>query len=205
MKSADKTKSVTWAVGTQALSGESCSGDRHLVCETLEGVLVAVVDGLGHGVDAASAAVVATTVLEENATKELVSLVLRCHEKLRLTRGVVMSVAFFSVRDKLLHWIGVGNVGGLLLSRKVEIKPKPLILRTGVVGQHLPFLQSTVVPVEPGDTLILTTDGIYDEFADSLARGASPNRIAESILPQYSKGFDDALVLVARFQGDDGP
>jgi len=35
-----------------------------------------------------------------------------------------------------------------------------------------------------------------------LARGFPPQKAAEKILARYGKATDDALVLVARYQGD---
>jgi len=40
---------VAWAVADRPRSGESVSGDRHLVQRRGEQVLAVVVDGLGHG------------------------------------------------------------------------------------------------------------------------------------------------------------
>ena len=40
---------IEWGVATRALPGQAESGDRHLVQRFPDGVLAAVVDGLGHG------------------------------------------------------------------------------------------------------------------------------------------------------------
>src|SRR5438132_6905050 len=55
---------IEWGVASLALPGEAESGDRHLVKPVGTGVLVAVVDGLGHGAEAASAAKAAVAALE---------------------------------------------------------------------------------------------------------------------------------------------
>jgi hypothetical protein len=51
-----------------------------------------------------------------------------------------------------------------------------------------------------GDTLILVTDGIRSNFADVVNVRDPPQLIADRILAEYSKGLDDALVVVARYQ-----
>src|SRR3989442_1880853 len=84
---------IEWGVASLALPGEAESGDRHLVKPVGTGVLVAVVDGLGHGAEAAAAAQAAVAALERHATESPVPLVERCHRALQGTRGVVMSVA----------------------------------------------------------------------------------------------------------------
>ena len=47
---------LEWGVASQAYPGETSSGDSWLVKELPEGILVAVVDALGHGGEAAPAA-----------------------------------------------------------------------------------------------------------------------------------------------------
>src|SRR3989449_6612426 len=84
---------IEWGVATLALPGQAESGDLHLVKPVGSGVLVAVVDGLGHGAEAATAAQAAAAPLERHATESPVALVERCHRALKGTRRAVMSVA----------------------------------------------------------------------------------------------------------------
>src|SRR5260370_32623458 len=84
---------IDWGVATLALPGEAESGDRHLVQPTPNGVLLAAVDGLGHGAEAGVAARTAIDLLAHYAHESLLGLVNRCHQGLLNTRGVVMSLA----------------------------------------------------------------------------------------------------------------
>jgi hypothetical protein len=132
------------------------------------------------------------------------SLVQRCHEELRATRGVAMSIASINVGRGLVTWLGVGNVEGVLLRRgSVRAEAEmPLLLRAGVVGFQLPALDVEILSISAGDTLIFVTDGIQSDYARGLARSFPPQKAAEMILARYGKATDDALVLVARYQGD---
>src|SRR5256884_7303297 len=78
---------IEWGVASLALPGEAESGDRHLVTPVGTGVLVAVVDGLGHGAEAASAAKAAVAALERHPTESPAPLLERCHRALNGTRG----------------------------------------------------------------------------------------------------------------------
>src|SRR2546426_9384260 len=100
---------MEWGVASIALPGEAESGDRHLVKPVGTGVLVAVVDGLGHGAEAAAAAQAAVAALERHATESPVPLIERCHRALQGTRGVVMSVAVLGRPDRSMTWLGVGD------------------------------------------------------------------------------------------------
>jgi negative regulator of sigma-B (phosphoserine phosphatase) len=62
---------LQWSVATAVMPGEIEAGDRHVVCPLYDGVLVAVIDGLGHGVEAAAAARMAAGVLEKHAGDRL--------------------------------------------------------------------------------------------------------------------------------------
>jgi phosphoserine phosphatase RsbX len=199
----DTTSLVHWGVATLALAGQSESGDLHLVAPVKHGVLVAVVDGLGHGEEAAAPAKLAVQTLEQFAEEPPLSLVQRCHAALRGSRGVVMSLARFDAHRGTMTWLGVGNVEGLLhhahwAERSARAS---LVTRGGIVGSELPAVQAAVVPVEAGDTLVFATDGIRSGFADDISVSEDPQRLADHVLSRYGKSTDDALVLVARYVG----
>ena len=66
---------VEWSVATRCRRGEATSGDLAVVTLLPEGALVAGIDGLGHGVEAARAARRAAEVVTESPTEDLVLLV----------------------------------------------------------------------------------------------------------------------------------
>lgn len=194
---------LEWGIASRPLPGELQSGDLSLVRPIGDAVLVAVVDALGHGGEAASAARVAIAALERHATDPLEELLQRCHGALVGTRGAVLSLALFSAPRATMTWLGVGNVEGVLLAGDPGARPgrTNLITRAGIVGAEVPQLQPWVVPLAPGDTLIFATDGIRSGFADDVALADPPPVLAERILARYAKETDDALVLVVRYRG----
>jgi negative regulator of sigma-B (phosphoserine phosphatase) len=190
-----------WGWAGSALEEES--GDLHVVVPFPGGAVVALIDGLGHGPEAAVAARAAATVVGTHAAESVVSIVERCHTEIHKTRGAVMSVASFDVSQASMTWIGVGNVEAVLLRGHAssEQLDEAIAVRGGVVGYQMPPLRAKTVPVAAGDTLIMATDGIGSGFTSSLARASSPQEIAESILARFAKGSDDAHVVVARYLG----
>src|SRR5437879_12629351 len=150
-----KSSPLECGVAGRARSGFSESGDRHVVQPTREGARIAVVDGLGHGPEAAAAALEACAMLESNAGANVISLIKRCHVGLNGMRGVVVSLASFNFRDGLMTWIGVGNVHGLLLRLDTATcgGDQSLLLRPGVVGRHWPSLHAFVRPSVGCDSL----------------------------------------------------
>lgn len=197
------TSGVEIGVACAPLPGQSESGDRY-VCETFtDGVLLALVDGIGHGPEAAVAAKTACAILKTHAAEPVIALAERCHRALRFTRGAVMSLAAFDLKHNLLTWLGIGNVQGVMrrFALPTEGTEELLFLRAGVVGSQLPPLQASVLPVAAGDMLVLATDGVTSGFGPRITSCETPLRTAQAILDRYNKQTDDALVLVVRYQG----
>jgi phosphoserine phosphatase RsbX len=194
---------VAWGVARRAAPGETLCGDWSLVKPVPEGVLLAAVDGLGHGKEAAAVAHTAIATLERHASQPLSSLVQRCHEALVRTRGVVMTLAFVHATENRLTWLGVGNVEAVLVraGTVMDVSVRRVMLRGGLVGYQLPALYSSDVAVAPGDLIIFATDGIWAGFTRDLAPGRGPQQLADDILGRHFKGTDDALVLAVRYLG----
>jgi serine phosphatase RsbU (regulator of sigma subunit) len=194
---------IEYGVAKFVLPGQGESGDQHLVSCNQSGILIAAIDGIGHGEEAANAAKTASALLKAPTDEPIISLVEQCHEKLRSTRGVVLSLASIDIAHGLMTWLGVGNVQGVLMraSTKKGNVQETLLLRGGVVGSQLPPLQATVLPITAGDTVYFVTDGVRTDFAKSLTALENPQRAADRILGQFLNGNDDALVLVIRLTG----
>jgi serine phosphatase RsbU (regulator of sigma subunit) len=190
-------------VASRALAGQSVSGDVSAVVRTANGAVVAAVDGSGHGSEAAAAAEIAAETLKVHADEPLTEIILRCHEALRRTRGVAISIASFDVRHGTMTWTGIGNVDGTLFRAASNALParEALLLRGGVVGYSLPPNRTATLSVARGDTLILATDGVGSGFRHKSMQVGSVQDVAADILLRHGRDRDDALVLAARYMG----
>lgn len=197
-----KVALIDVGIASFAPDGQAESGDLSVAHSDADRALLAVIDGIGHGKSAAEAARVAATILESSPNESLISLIKKCHESLRSTRGVVLSLASIDFQLCTLTWLGIGNVQGVLISANSHVSANhSILLRPGVVGSRLPALQTGTLPLSPGDTLAFATDGIHGDFADDLFSHETPQRSADRILAKYCKGNDDALIFIARFTG----
>jgi len=196
---------VRWGVAQARFPHERESGDRYVVQPCADGLLLAAVDGTGHGTEAAAAATMAAATLRSFADESPIALVLRCHEELKGTRGAVMTVVFLHLSNRTLTWLGVGNVEAVVchaIGGKMTTIDRAL-LRAGVIGYQLPVLRSEMLPLNLHDTVILATDGVKPGFEENLDLTGDPQSIADDILARHGGGVDDALVLVARYLGRD--
>ncbi|HLO64183.1 MAG TPA: SpoIIE family protein phosphatase [Azonexus sp.] len=192
-----------YAVAGRPLPGESQSGDAALVRADQHGILVAVVDGLGHGDEAAHAAQVAIATLGAHIGQPVVSLLQQCHEALRPTRGAAVALVTIDPASATVSWSGVGNVEGVLIPANYGTPRHKsyLISQGGVVGYCIPAVHARGVQMHPGDRLILATDGIDERFSGSEIPAGTPQQVAKSILERHGKASDDALVLVLCWLG----
>jgi hypothetical protein len=196
---------VTVELGTAsrlARDGEE-SGDGFAVVRGGHSVLIAVLDGLGHGPAAAAATARARATIEGHAELPLSRIAMHCHDALRETRGVAASLARVDIASATMAWLGVGNVAGLLIRADDLHHPRQasLLLRRGILGRTLPSLPAEVIAVTQGDTLIFATDGIDPAFALTAGPAEQPQALADTILRRYAREADDALVVVAAFRG----
>ena len=194
---------VEWGVAGRQMQGETLSGDLHLVKQRENEVLIAVADGLGHGQAAAEAATLALNTVDEHSGEPLVRIFEHCSRRLRYTRGVVMSVALLDAVEDSMEWLGVGNVAGLLIRSGADgiCVQESLLSSHGVVGLNFPHPRATAVKVSPGDTIVLATDGIRRGFENGMVLFDRAEKTAQDILLRDGLETDDALVVVATYQG----
>jgi serine phosphatase RsbU (regulator of sigma subunit) len=203
VRATDRTPLLEWGVAAALHPGQTMSGDLHGVFAREDGVLVAVLDGVGHGEEAAAAAQIAAATLERHPEESVISLARRCHAALVGTRGVAMSLATFNAADDTMTWLAIGNVEGVLVRSHSNTGSarEAIVMRGGVIGARLPPLQATVVPVSRDDMLVFATDGVRSGFVERVDPAEAPQRLAERLLTGFAKGNDDALVLAARYLG----
>ncbi len=186
------------------LPGQDECGDRDGIVATPNGALATVIDGIGHGGEAAEAAERALASIRQLTRGEsLIEMLKRCHTALTSSRGAVMNLASFDTDEGTLTWLGIGNVEGRLLLRNTQsgYVRQNLLMRPGVVGQRLPSLQVAVSRIHHGDLLIFATDGVAPDFAEHIKIDSPVSEIANGIISRYCKKTDDALALVVRYLG----
>jgi phosphoserine phosphatase RsbX len=218
---------IEWGVASRACPGEAVSGDAHLVKLFPTGVLVAVVDGIGHGAAAQSAAKLAIDTLNACEFDSVKYNMQRCHEVVSHTRGVVMTVAYIQAFENALKWmgnpagqgncrycprthstgsltwLGVGNVEGVLFRTDAfgNAVHERASLFGGTVGGLMPPLQPRVMSLMRGDLLVLATDGVESGFTKGLSLQRPTQQIVDGIMEKHYRQIDDAVVLGVRFIG----
>ena len=196
----EHTGFIEWAVASRTHPHEVVCGDAYFVKQTANGVLISVIDGLGHGPEAAEASRTAIAAISNQSDDSPEEIVSHCHDVLRSTRGAVLSLALLDGLRNRLTWVGIGNVEGILLHSDAQHEWLPL--RTGIVGCRMQSIRAIEMPVSAGDSLLMFSDGIASHLFDRTLIDRPPAALAERIISTQAKNTDDALVLVARYHGN---
>ncbi len=196
---------MEWARAGRPLPSEYTSGDRGFAVDIEgEAALFGVVDGLGHGPPAATAALRAVDAVMRASYERLEVLVELCHRVLAGTRGVAMTLVRVDFADSTLTWTGVGNVAADLVAKAptgIHIRASAR-LAGGIVGYRIPEIApAQVVSIRAGDLIVMSTDGIAEDYVEHINFAAPAMVIAEEILSKHAKETDDAMVLTARHRG----
>ena len=205
---------IDWGVAARPLPGQDLLGDAFLVETFPEGVLVAAIDGLGHGKEAFEASERAIAALRIDVKRPLPELFDSCHKVMARMRGAVISLASISSADETMTWFGVGNVDAALYGARPGNSESPrlqwkridsLPQRAGVVGYQMPAVRPSRIALQPGDLLLFHTDGIRSNYFIDLDFADDPQSIATEILNNCAKETDDALALAVRWNGSRQP
>lgn len=187
-------------VGALALPypGEVVCGDAWQVAENAMTCSIAVIDGLGHGIEAGAAAQEAVRVVEASPNRSVEQMLEVAHGALKPTRGAAMAVAEISLDSGHILYAGVGNIVGATAS---ESTLKRMVSYEGTIGHEVYKIKGFEYSLEPRHVLIMHSDGLrsqwkLEQYPGLLVR--DPFLIAGVLYRDYLKGYDDVTVVVAR-------
>jgi len=187
-----------------AVRGETECGDAWRIVVERQRISLLVVDGLGHGPDAAAAAAIATATFPQCASKPTETAVVALDAAMRGTRGAALSVVVIDTASRRAQFSGIGNVDGRVLAGAAT---EHLVPQNGIVGHGMPVPRSINVGWPAGALLVLHSDGIQPRWrAESYEAEAPvhPGLLAGLIYRDFARDRDDATVVVLRDHAPEG-
>ena len=181
--------------------GEAVCGDAWSVRREPRATSLLVVDGLGHGADAADAARAAIAAFHDDQSPDARATLEHIGDKMRSTRGGAAAVVTIPDSGNVLFYCGVGNIGGRLASRGAA---RGLVSGNGIVGHPSRRPQLFDYPIEEDPLLILHSDGLQARWDLERYPGLQNRHcalIAAVLFRDYSRGRDDVTVVVAGLTG----
>lgn len=189
--------SLQIAVAVRPAAGFAVSGDVAMFRRHNDRVLLAVIDVLGHGPDAAALASRAESLLEDAAITEVEDLLALLHRELHRSLGAAAGLAVIDPSTGEGRYVGVGNT----VARIFGNPERRLRSIDGIVGHRHATARPDSFTLHPGETLLLHTDGISSRLA--LAEypqffTEDPRISARELLRRFARDHDDAACIVAR-------
>jgi len=181
-----------------AKPGEVASGDAWSAHADLSGVTLFVVDGLGHGTEAASAAHAAVDQFQQSHLEPPAEILAAVHRAMRHTRGGAVAVARVDWESSTVTYAGLGNIAGTVISATGQ--ERRMVSHAGIAGHNARKIQSFEYPCTAG-ALIMHSDGLATRWTLEDYPGllnSHPMLIAGVLFRDFRRGGDDATVVVAR-------
>lgn len=181
--------------------GEEVSGDAWNCQADTHRRLLLVVDGLGHGSAAATAASAAVKVFQDQHHRSPHAIIEAAHAALRSTRGAALAIAEIDFDQQMVCFAGVGNIAASIFSFTEQ---HHLVSYNGTVGHELRKIQEFRYPWYPNGVLIMHSDGLGTQWKLDRYPGLiqkHPSLIAGVLYRDFNRGRDDVTVLVAKGLG----
>jgi anti-sigma regulatory factor (Ser/Thr protein kinase) len=183
---------------TVPLKGETANGDAYCVRRRGDGWTMIVADGLGHGPLAAKASDEAVRLFRKHEDERPNSILAAVHAGLGHTRGGAVSVARYDPDKGIVSFAGIGNVVGAVVGIGGA---KRTVALPGTAGHVARRIQEFEYRLDPGGLFVMCSDGIgtawsLDAYPGLI--GAHPSLIASVLYRDFTRGRDDATVIVVR-------
>ena len=181
-----------------AKAGEEVSGDAWTLVQGRGRQVLLLVDGLGHGQDAAAAARAAVAAAERNAALNAAELLETVHAALRPTRGAAAAVLMLQAESELCTICGVGNIAAMI---RAQGRTRNMVSHNGTLGHQVRKMQEFSYPFPRGSLLIAHTDGIvthWDLAAYPGLEARHPAVVAAVLCRDFDRGRDDLTVVALR-------
>lgn len=179
------------------------SGDGWAIATSESECTAVVVDGLGHGPAAKVAADAALRAFIADYAGDVLRYVSRAHDAMRETRGGVLGICRVDREAGRAEFVGIGNVEGRVL---LDGAVHGLTSRNGTLGIDMaaPATRLVEYPWGGGAVAIIHSDGVSARFDVEAVRPLLPHHpstIAALIHRDFTRGRDDATVVVLKHRG----
>jgi len=174
-----------------------CGDGWHLALD--EGrLVVAMIDGLGHGDPAAEATDAGTAALEAAGMLAPDELIDRMHQRMAGTRGGAVAVFCQDIASGRAQFAGIGNISATLLEGATS---KGLASHPGIVGGQYRRTHAFNVNAIPGSLLVMHSDGLQARWSLGKYDGLQyrhPALVVAVLQRDFDRGRDDTGLIAVR-------
>ncbi len=178
--------------------GETRCGDDWAIVQRDGRASVLVVDGLGHGPDAETAAQACLQAFSSAPCDAPCDVLALAHSRMRATRGAAAAVARLDADAREVTFCGAGNIVARLTS---GLGDRSFLCQHGTLGLQVGRLQDVAVPWPDHALFVMHSDGLGGRWDLRKTPGllqCDPAIIAAWLIRDHIGGCDDATVIVVR-------
>jgi anti-sigma regulatory factor (Ser/Thr protein kinase) len=177
------------------MPGMNMNGDSYFIKQWNNQALLGIIDGLGHGEEAAAASKIAKEYLEQNFEIDIEQLTFGLHKRLYNTRGAAGGLVRIDKTASRLGFCGIGNIE----VRIIGDPPMHPICLDGIIGVNVKKVTKFEYQHNVLKAVVLHSDGISARFdlLDYPTVCQEPQKVAERILAEWGKEQDDATIIIA--------
>jgi anti-sigma regulatory factor (Ser/Thr protein kinase) len=197
IKRMESNKHIIIGVASRAKPGETCNGDNYVICHlSREKTLVAIIDGLGHGLEAHKVSLLAKKYISLRHDSPLPDIIGYLHHSLRGTRGATLGMALLDSGLGKISFVGIGNTEAKLITADAK---QSFISLAGILGLNIRTPRTYEHQFQEQDIFVLYSDGIISNWQYEYdSWNQDPQQIAEEILMKYSRDTDDATIIIIK-------
>ncbi|MCC2658819.1 MAG: rsbT 1 [Panacagrimonas sp.] len=191
-------QSIPVGAVSRAVAGEIENGDAWRVSATADQIGLLVVDGLGHGPLAASAANAAAEAFLRDPFADPVDALGSMHRALVGSRGAAASCVHIDLRTRVASFAGVGNIS---VACHADGTRKSMGGHNGTLGVTAAKPRTFQYPLPHDALLLLNSDGLQTRWSFEQYPGLStrhPATIAAVLYARHARQRDDVTVLAVR-------
>lgn len=179
-------------------AGETVCGDDWALVQRDGRATVLVVDGLGHGPDAETAARACVAAFGEAPFDTPADILARAHGRMRATRGAAAAVVQLDADTRTVAFCGAGNIVGRFTS---GLGDRSFLCQHGTLGLQVGRLQDVSQEWPDHALFVMHSDGIGSRWDLRKTPGllqCDPALIAAWLIRGHIGGRDDATAIVVR-------
>jgi anti-sigma regulatory factor (Ser/Thr protein kinase) len=180
------------------LDGQIVCGDAWLVDTKGASLRAVMIDGLGHGLEAAMAGSEAIRVMRESASATPADAMRAIHGALRATRGAAAAVAMVDTTTRHVRFAGIGNITASVVGIG---SMRRMASHNGIVGHQIRTIHEFEYELPPHGYLILHSDGLSARWSLDAYPGLighDPAIVAGVLHRDFGRHNDDASILALR-------
>jgi anti-sigma regulatory factor (Ser/Thr protein kinase) len=197
---ARSTGSMEFGAVCLALAGEVQCGDTWRIAEEGSSTAMLVVDGLGHGALAATAARAAAELFDSRPFDPPSEAMQNLHRGLTGGRGAVAACALLHGPESRVEYAGVGNISGCIVRRDGS---QGMVSYNGTLGVLKSRTRQFTYDWPPDSLVVMHSDGLsarWDLAAHPRLFTQHAGVIAAVLYRKAARKRDDATVVVVRYR-----